>query len=118
MEAIRLAGNYDPRYKQNGDPEFTRRAAKHGYDLLVSYDIPVLSYDKGKNLNEAESYSFADLRKYYFGVLSASRLSTRWRDAVCMTNSGAQALVFFAFDVARITGHFVKRLKMRSAVAQ
>ena len=114
MEVIRAIGNYDRSHKQYGDGEFTRRAAKNGFGLFVSYDVVVLSYDKGKNLNEAESYSLADLKRYYFGVLSSARLSTRWKQATSMTNSGVQGLVFFAFDVARITGHFLKRLKLRS----
>jgi GT2 family glycosyltransferase len=113
VEVFRRVGNFDPRYQQNGDPEFTRRAAKAGYELLVAYDVPVLSYKKGDNLNEAESYSLSDLKQYYFGVLSATRVSTRWRDAKLMTHSRVQALVFAAFSFARITVHFFKRLQIR-----
>lgn len=112
-EVFDIAGNYDPRYQQNGDPEFTRRAAKNRFNLLVAYNVPVLSYEKGNNLNEADSYSIRDLKQYYFGVLSNARLSTRWRDAHCMTNSAMQAIIFFGFDLVRITGHFVKRLRLR-----
>ena len=112
VEVFRSVGNFDPRYQQNGDPEFTRRAAKAGYELLVAYDVPVLSYKKGDNLNEAESYSLSDLKQYYFGVLSATRLSTRWRDAKLMTHSRVQALVFAAFSFVRITVHFFKRLRI------
>jgi GT2 family glycosyltransferase len=113
VEVFRRVGNFDPRYQQNGDPEFTRRAAKAGYELLVAYDVPVLSYKKGDNLNEAESYSLSDLKQYYFGVLSATRVSTRWRDAKLMTHSRVQALVFAAFSFVRITVHFFKRLQIR-----
>ena len=117
IEVFRRVGNYDASYKQYGDPEFSRRAAKNGYRLIVSYDELVLSYEKGNNLNEAESYCLRDLKRYYFGVLSNTRLPTRWKDARAMTNSGGQALVFFAFDLVRITGHFVKRLKLNFRVA-
>jgi len=113
VEVFRNVGNFDPRYQQNGDPEFTRRAANAGYDLLVAYDVSVLSYKKGDNLNEAESYTLADLKQYYFGVLSVTRLSTRWRDAKLMTDSRVQALVFAAFSFVRITVHFFKRLRIR-----
>jgi GT2 family glycosyltransferase len=113
VEVFRSVGNFDPRYQQNGDPEFTRRAARAGYELLVAYDVPVLSYKKGDNLNEAELYTLSDLKQYYFSVLSATRLSTRWRDAKLMTNSRMQALVFAAFSFIRITGHFLKRLRIR-----
>jgi GT2 family glycosyltransferase len=112
IEVFRSVGNFDSRYQQNGDPEFTRRAAKAGYDLLVAYDIPVLSYKKGDNLNEVESYRLSDLRQYYLGVLSMARLSTRWRDAMSMTESRLQALVFAAFSFIRITGHFLKRMRI------
>ncbi len=112
MKVIRDIGNYDKRYKQCGDGEFTRRAAKKGYPLLVTYDVPVFSYEKGRNLNEKESYSLGDLKRYYFGVLSNYRIYTRWLQATTMTSSGLQALVFFAFDLVRITAHFIKRLKV------
>ena len=111
MGIIHTIGNYDPRFKQCGDGEFTRRAAKHGFSLLVTYDVSVLSYEKGHNLNETESYSLSDLKKFYFGILSNYRLSTRWLQATTMTTSGIQALVFFFIDVIRITIHFVTRIK-------
>jgi GT2 family glycosyltransferase len=116
MEVFEVTGNYDANYKQGGDPEFTRRAWRDGYDLLVDYDVPVLSYDKGRNLNEAQSYSISDVKRYYFGILSCARLGYRWENAAKMTDSRLQAIVFFAFDLARITWHFVKRLKVRRPV--
>lgn len=114
VEAFRVSGNYDANYKQCGDPEFTRRAGRNGYELLVAYDVAVLSYDKGRNLNEASSYHLSDLKRYYFSILSNSRLATRWKIARDMTDSVVQALVYFSFDFVRITWHFMKRLKLRS----
>jgi hypothetical protein len=111
LDVLRIVGNYDNTYQQSGDPELSRRAAKRGFLLKVAYDIAVFSYEKGKNLNESESYSLTDIKRYYFGILSNFRLFTRWKQAKAMTNSGIQALVFFAFDFVRITGHFLKRLK-------
>jgi hypothetical protein len=116
-EVFKVAGNIIPAYKQGGDPEFSRRAAKRGYDLLVAYDISVLSYSKGANINEAEAYLLRDAKKYFFGVRSNCRISNRWRDALYMTKSLPQALAFFAFDVVRVIGHFVKRLKLRPGAA-
>lgn len=113
IEVFRSAGNFDKSYQQNGDPEFTRRAAKAGYALLVAYGVPVFSYSKGDNINETDCYLLTDLRKYYFGVLSMARLSTRWKDAMSMTNSRFQGAVFFAFSVIRTTGHFCRRLHLR-----
>jgi GT2 family glycosyltransferase len=118
VEVFRVAGNYDARYKQGGDPEFARRAARKGYHLLVAYDIPVLSYEKGRNLNEAESYALSDITLYYFSILSNTRLATRWKTASDMTDSAVQSLVFFSFDLARITWHFIKRVRLRSPMTQ
>jgi GT2 family glycosyltransferase len=115
MEVFKVVGNYDASYKQYGDPEFTRRAAKNGYDLFGTYDVPVLSYEKGRNFNETDSYTLFDLKRYYFGILSNARLAIRWKEARTMRKSAAQTLIFFSFDVARITWHFVKRLKLRPA---
>jgi GT2 family glycosyltransferase len=118
VEVFRVAGNYDASYKQGGDPEFARRAARKGYHLLVAYDIPVLSYEKGRNLNETESYELSDIKRYYFSVLSNTRLATRWKSASDMTESVLQCLVFMCFDIARITWHFIKRVKLRSPLTQ
>src|SRR5438067_12172384 len=100
MEVVRDTGNFNTCYKQSGDTEFARRAAKEGYRLLVTYGVRVLSYEKRKNINETESFSLSDVRRYYFGVLSHARISTRWKLAVHMTDSGLQALLYFAFDFA------------------
>jgi len=85
-EVFTKIGNYDTRLIQYGDGEFTRRAAKYGYDLIVTYDVSVLSYEKGNNFNETDSYSLKDLKRYYFGTLSNARLSIRWKQATAMTN--------------------------------
>jgi GT2 family glycosyltransferase len=112
IEVFRAAGNFDRRYQQSGDLEFSRRAAKAGYALSVLYGAKVLCYSKGDNLNEAETYSLSDLRQYYFGVLSWARFSTLWKDAISMTNSRVQALVFFCFKVARVTVNFLSRVRV------
>jgi GT2 family glycosyltransferase len=111
MDVFAEVGNYDTRLTQCGDGEFTRRAAKHGYQLIVHYGATVLSYDKGQNFNETDSYTPRDARRYYFGVLSNARVAYRWRQALSMTNSTAQALVFMGFDLIRITVYFVRRLR-------
>jgi len=114
VRVVRDIGNFDASYKQYGDPEFARRASRNGYDLLVDYDVPVFSYDKGKAFNEAESYSLSDLHRYYFSILSSACLSTRWKNAMDMTDSFLQGVVFFCFDLSRITWHFIKRLNARA----
>jgi GT2 family glycosyltransferase len=113
LEVFRTAGNFDARYRQSGDLEFSRRAAKGGYSLLVSYGTSVLCYTKGDNLNEAATYALSDFWQYYFGVLSWAHLPTLWKDAMSMTESRVQGLVFFAFKVARVTVNFVRRLRLR-----
>lgn len=114
IQIFRDIGNYNLSYKQYGDPELARRAARKGYDLFVTYKSRVLSYEKGKNLNEAAVYLPADFRRYYFGRLSSARVTLRWQWAMDMTDSALQALVFFACDFVRVTWHFVKRLRFAS----
>src|SRR5260370_1646451 len=92
--------------------ECSLRAANAGYSLLVVYGAWVLSYAKGKNLNEAETYSVSDFWQYYFGVLSWAYLPTLWKDAMSMTDSRAQGLVFFAFKVVRVTLNFLRRVRL------
>jgi GT2 family glycosyltransferase len=113
LEVFRTVGNFDARYQQSGDLEFSRRAAKAGYSLLVFYGASVLCYSKGDNLNEADTYLPSDFWKYYFSVLSWAHLSTLWKDAMSMTESRVQGLVFFAFKVARVTVNFLRRLRLR-----
>jgi GT2 family glycosyltransferase len=116
-EAVRVAGNLSAAYKQGGDPEFSRRAAKHGYSLLVAYDLPVLSYTKGDNLNETATYVPSDFTKYFFSIRSSFRIANRWRDAMLMTNSPFQGFVFFLCDMVRVTGYFLRRLRLRAGAA-
>jgi GT2 family glycosyltransferase len=111
IQVFREAGNFDNGYQQSGDPEFARRASRSGFRSLVAYDVRVLSYEKGNNLNEAESFAFSDAWRYYFGVLSNARLRTRWKFAMDATESRVQGLTYFSFDVARITWHFLTRLR-------
>jgi GT2 family glycosyltransferase len=116
LEVFRTAGNFDARYQQSGDLEFSRRAAKADYSLLVFYGASVLCYDKGDNLNEAHTYSLSDFWQYYFGVLSWAYLPTLWKDAMSMTESRVQGLVFFAFKVARVTVNLLRGLRFRRGV--
>jgi len=107
------AGNFDNGYQQSGDPEFARRASQNGFPSIVTYDVRVLSYEKGNNLNEAASFAVSDVWRYYFGVLSNARLRTRWKFAMDATESRVQGLTYFGFDFARITWHFLTRLRVR-----
>jgi hypothetical protein len=81
--------------------------------LLVFYGTSALSYSKDQNLNEADSYSIFDLREYDLGVRSWARLSTLWKDAMSMTESRRQGLLFFAFKVIRIKANFFRHVRPR-----
>jgi GT2 family glycosyltransferase len=112
LEVFRTCGNFDARYLQSGDLEFSRRAAKAGFSLLVCYGVRALCYSKGGNLNEADSYSLSDLREYFFGVHSWAQLSTLWKDAMSMTESPGQGLVWFALKVVRATVNFFTHVRL------
>lgn len=112
MRILRKIGNYDYRYQQSGDSEFSRRAAKLGYELLVTYDVVAYKYPEDKpNINLREALGLLEWKNYYFGVLSQARLKTLFLNSMLMTNNVFQGYVFFCFYVARHTWSFGRRLR-------
>lgn len=114
VQAFIDVGNYDRRHQQNGDPEFTRRAAKAGYKLLVSFNCVVYSYQPvGKgNICDRKTLYLKDLKEYYFGVLSAARIKTMYLNASSYGNNFLQSSCFFLFNILGVTWHFIKRVKL------
>lgn len=97
-------------YMQCGDTELPRRAAKAGYRLIVSYDVPVFSYvnDEG-HINHLSAFNFSDLKKYYFDIKSNTNLRYRYWFAMDSTSNFVHGIWYFMLDFFRITGHFLKR---------
>ena len=114
IQVFKEVGNYDRRIIHRGDPELSRRAAKAGWDLLIYFGAVVYSYPRvGQgNINERDHYSLRDLREYFFGVLSQAHIKTTWRNARSYTNSFFQAVVFFSCHLARLSWHYLKRLRI------
>lgn len=113
-KVFRKIGVYnDKHYAQCGDPELPRRAQMAGFKLIVSYDVPVFSpvEDKG-HINYTKKFRFADLKKYYFNIRSNTNLRYRFWFAYDATPNPVQGTVFFLFDFLRITGHFMKRIRL------
>jgi GT2 family glycosyltransferase len=104
----------DKHFQQCGDNELPARARKHGYRLLVSYAAIVkLHVDQAAEINMAVRYSLNDLREYFFGVRSYTRLKYRFFFSYNTATSGAAFCCFLLCDVARITFHFLWRLRFR-----
>jgi GT2 family glycosyltransferase len=112
VRILRKMGNYDHRYQQTGDMEFSRRAAKLGFELLVAYDVVAYKYPEDKpNINERKALGLLEFKDYFFGVLSQARIKTLFLNSMLMTNNVFQGCVFFCFHVARLTWSFCRHLR-------
>ena len=100
-------------YQQCGDTELPRRAAKAGYKLIVSYDVPVFSYVKDEgHINHLSTFRFSDFKTYYFGIRSNMNLKYRFWFAMDSTYNVFHGIWYFLVDFVRITGHFFKRVSV------
>ena len=112
VRIIKQIGNYDPRYQQSGDPEFSRRAAKAGFELLVAYSVVAYKYPENKpNINERNEYALVELKDFFFGVHSQARIKTLFLSSMLMTTNLFQGMVFFCFYVARHALHFFRHVR-------
>ncbi|HLT71516.1 MAG TPA: glycosyltransferase family 2 protein [Cyclobacteriaceae bacterium] len=111
VEVFRRLGIYNNNhYTQCGDTEFPVRARKAGYQLLVSYDVPVFSHE-GHSVHK-EEYTLASLKSYFFDIRSHVNLRERFWFAIDSTANIFHGLWFFMMDFTRITVHFFRKLKM------
>ncbi len=112
-KVFKEVGVYNPHFIQCGDPELPVRAAKAGYQLIVSYDVVVFSHLAGKNhINRKTQYGISDIAKYLGDVRSHACLRTRFWFACDTATSFSQGVIYFIFDIARITYHFIRRLRL------
>lgn len=105
-------GLYNPKYVHMGDFEFGVRAKKKGYKLYISYDLVVYNLkndDKGIN---RDSYKISDFFEYLFDERSYANIKNIYLNALLCTKNPGQALCYFVFSAARITGHFLKNLSI------
>lgn len=112
VSILRHSGNYDRRYQQSGDQEFSRRAAKAGYELLVTYDVVAYMYpENNPNINVRPEYALREIKQYFFGVLSQCRIKTLYLNSLLMTDNLLQGTVFFCFVLSRHLWNFLNHVR-------
>jgi GT2 family glycosyltransferase len=105
----------DKHFKACGDTELPRRAFLEGYPLYVCYDavVKTTSDDKNsKHINKKSRYAISDMWKYYFGIQSNCRLKYRWYFSRTVSKCFVAYVIYFIFDVMRITYHFISHLSV------
>lgn len=113
VQVFREIGLYDDKhFQQCGDPELPVRAKNAGYRLIVSYDVLVkVHIDASDDMNVCNRYSLRDIKKYFFDVKSNYRLRYRFFFGINTATNPLALVSFLAFDLFRITGHFLLRLR-------
>ncbi|PKO03918.1 MAG: hypothetical protein CVU43_00090 [Chloroflexi bacterium HGW-Chloroflexi-5] len=114
VEVLETVGFYnESHYKQYSDTELTKRAEKAGYKLVISYDSIVYSKPlKTNNIIIDGTYKITDFWKYFFNDHSNTNLKFRFWFAYDTANNFFQGTIFLLCDLARITFHFFKLLKI------
>ncbi len=115
VRVFRHIGLYnDKHYQQTGDQELTVRASRVGYRLIVSYAAVVKTHTKASfSINVADSYSLTDAKKYFFDVRSHTQLRSCFFFAYDTATNPFSFISFVLLTLARITGHFLLRLRLR-----
>lgn len=104
-------GLYDSKhFKQCGDTEFTIRAKKAGYSLLVSYRSVILSHlNSSDEQNIKNSYRIRDIYKHFFGIKSNANLKYFFHYTKTLSNNPFHFLSYFIFGLSRKFFHFFIR---------
>lgn len=107
-------GLYDERhFQQGGDSELAIRASNNGYSLIVAYDAVVKIHpETTAGINVQPNYTIGDLKTYFFGVRSYYRLKYRIFFAYNISRNPLAFCSFLICDIARITFHFVARVRL------
>jgi GT2 family glycosyltransferase len=113
-EVFRKVGLYDDKhFQQCGDTELPVRAKNAGYRLVVSYKAVIKAHVRATDtVNVVTRYSVRDLKRYFFDVRSNSRLKYRFFFCLNTARTSFGFLAFLVFDLVRVTGHFVRRLRL------
>jgi N-acetylglucosaminyl-diphospho-decaprenol L-rhamnosyltransferase len=118
IHVFRSIGLYDDKhFQQCGDTELPVRAKNRGYRLIVSYGAVVKARSDEIGINHASFYSLRDAKEYFFGVKSNCRLKYRFFFAYDTATSVAAFFSFLLFDIARLTIHFLRRLKFSGSTS-
>jgi GT2 family glycosyltransferase len=110
---FREIGLYDEKhFQQCGDPELTVRAKNRGYRLVVSYGAVIKVHtDQTASVNVSGGYSLKDLKTYFFGIKSNTRLKYRFFFCYDTARNPVAFVSFLVCDVIRITVHFLRGLR-------
>lgn len=113
VQVFRTIGLYDDKhFQQCGDTELPVRAKKIGHRLIVSYDALVkVHIEASDGVNVRNRYSIRDIKKYFFDVKSNCRLRYRFFFGVNTATNPLALVSFLVFDLFRITGHFLLRVR-------
>lgn len=114
-EVFRRIGLYNDRhYQQSGDDELPVRARAAGYRLVISYACVVKMHTRASDaMNVSERYALKDLRRYFFDIRSNTRLRIRFFFAYDTARNPLAFVSFLLCDLARITVHFAKRVRLQ-----
>lgn len=108
VKVFKVIGFYDnssfPQYA--ADEDFSLRAKKKGYDLLVSTKSLVFSEVQETGINfKYDKPSFFDFIKSFYSIKSANNLKVRFRFA---RKHARYWIIYIIFDVTRLIGSFLK----------
>lgn len=110
IAVYQTVGLYDekrlPHY--GADYEFTWRAKKHGYKLLIDYSSIVRSDTKTTGLNNRiHRTTWQELLRSFVTIKSPLQLKARWSFAIACLGIPA-GMLFFLFDLARVIGGSIR----------
>lgn len=108
MEVFQKVGLYDSAHFAHymADVEFSVRAKKAGYPLLISTQSVVSEHVKATGIFLKQRPGWADFIQSFTSIRSPTNLTVRYHFA--MTHSKTK-LLYFLLDVARICGGFLRR---------
>lgn len=111
---FRTIGLYDEKhFQQGGDDELSARAANNGYSLIMTYSAVVKAHaETTAGINVQSDYSIRDLKTFFFGIKSYYRLKYRFFYAYNISRNPVAFCSFLVCDIARITFHFVSRVRL------
>ncbi|GAB4012808.1 glycosyltransferase family 2 protein [Spirosoma migulaei] len=112
MEVFDRIGLYDSKnyIHYMSDIEFSVRARKAGYRLIVNVSSVVYEFVKATGIQVEKQISLTDFIKGFTSIKSPTYLRVRYRFAI---DHSKTKLLYFCFDVARIcTGFFLRKVRI------
>lgn len=118
LKIFRELGLYDEKHLPHygADYDFTYRARRNDYRILISYDAKVYSHVEATGMTSIlKEFSFSSFKRYLTDIKSPANISVRWWIAI---NNCPRLLfpTFFIFDLLFVVGsyfkfHILKKIK-------